>query len=105
MLCLRVTDLTMSTLLKYPSFFFLFFFYFCEQSFIKRVVLPEDVESILRNLSRFEFVDNPRLLRICSQALLYIWRAHWRYTFDGTPFLPQQIVLTIFKKLQYYRLH
>lgn len=58
---------------------------------------PEDVESILKNLSRYEFVDNSRLLRICSQALLYIWRAHWRYIFDGTQFLPQQIVSTIFK--------
>ncbi|KAG1271728.1 hypothetical protein G6F65_012202 [Rhizopus arrhizus] len=66
---------------------------------------PEDIESILRNFSRFEFVDNSRLLRICSQAMLHIWRAHWRYIFDGTPFLPQQIVSTIFEKLHYYRLH
>jgi hypothetical protein len=66
---------------------------------------PEDVESILRNFSRFESVDNLRLLRIYSQALLYIWRAHWRYIFDGTPFLPQQIVSAIFEKLQCYRLY
>ncbi|KAG1135701.1 hypothetical protein G6F37_012597 [Rhizopus arrhizus] len=66
---------------------------------------PEDVESILRNFSRFEFVDNLRLLRIYSQALLYIWRAHWCYIFDETPFLSQQIASTIFEKLQCYRLH
>ncbi|KAG1256105.1 hypothetical protein G6F68_009932 [Rhizopus microsporus] len=66
---------------------------------------PEDVESILRNLSRFDFVDNTRLLRICSHTLLYIWRAHWRYVFDGTPFLPQQIVSTTFEKLRRHSLH
>ncbi|EIE88598.1 hypothetical protein RO3G_13309 [Rhizopus delemar RA 99-880] len=43
------------------------------RSFIKRAVLHKDVESILRNLGRFEFVDNSRLLKICSQTLLYIW--------------------------------
>lgn len=43
---------------------------------------PEDVQSILRNLSRFEFVNNSRLLRICSRTSLYIWWAHWGSTFS-----------------------
>ncbi|KAG1042538.1 hypothetical protein G6F43_011881 [Rhizopus delemar] len=60
---------------------------------------PDDVRSILQHLSYFDFVDNTKLVILSSYICLFIWRAHWRYIFDNTPFSAQQIVSTILEKL------
>ncbi|KAI8093932.1 hypothetical protein BDF21DRAFT_394417 [Thamnidium elegans] len=37
--------------------------------------------------------------QIFACTLLHIWRAHWRFTFDSTPFISANIIIAIAKTL------
>ncbi|KAG1489988.1 hypothetical protein G6F47_013507 [Rhizopus delemar] len=52
----------------------------------------DDVCSILWSFQRFPFVDNTDLWTLSCCVLSVIWRAHWRFTIDGFPFIDKQLV-------------
>ncbi|KAG1141760.1 hypothetical protein G6F37_002808 [Rhizopus arrhizus] len=64
-----------------------------------------DIQDILQNLQRYDFVDNTQLHILCFYILLFIWRAHWRYIFDNVLLSRPQLISTIFEKFKLSRLH
>ncbi|KAG0935215.1 hypothetical protein G6F32_010480 [Rhizopus arrhizus] len=52
----------------------------------------DDVCSILWSFQQFTFVDNTDLWTLSCCVLSVIWRAHWRFTIDGFPFIDKQLV-------------
>ncbi|KAG1040050.1 hypothetical protein G6F43_012369 [Rhizopus delemar] len=66
---------------------------------------PTDILTLLLHLTRFDYIDNITLLRLSYYILLFLWRAHWRYIFDGVPLLPERIVTTAFEKIGTFSLH
>ncbi|KAG0983042.1 hypothetical protein G6F29_005846 [Rhizopus arrhizus] len=52
----------------------------------------DDVCSILWSFQQFTFVDNIGLWTLSCCVLSIIWRAHWRFTIDGLPFIDKQLV-------------
>ncbi|EIE78403.1 hypothetical protein RO3G_03107 [Rhizopus delemar RA 99-880] len=56
----------------------------------------DDVYAILMNLQQHDYVNNTRLLLLCSSVLMHIWRAHWRSVFDEVPFQEHVIIEKIY---------
>lgn len=56
----------------------------------------DDVYAILMNLQQHDYVNNTRLLLLCSSVLMHIWRAHWRSVFDQVPFQEHVIMDKIY---------
>lgn len=61
-----------------------------------------DILALLRSMTRFDYIENIKLLRLSYYILLFIWRAHWRYIFDDVPLVPERIIATAFKNLEIY---
>ncbi|KAG0988240.1 hypothetical protein G6F28_009828 [Rhizopus arrhizus] len=55
----------------------------------------DDVCSILWSFQQFTFVDNIGLWTLSCCVLSVIWRAHWRFTIDGFPFINKQLVTRV----------
>jgi hypothetical protein len=55
----------------------------------------DDICSILWSFQQFTFVDNTDLWTLSCCVLSVIWRAQWRFTIDGYPFIDKQLVTRV----------
>jgi hypothetical protein len=63
---------------------------------------PDDIEAVLFSLKRVDYVHNSRLFVLCSNILLGMWRAHWRFVFDQIPLNIDLIIDQAFRNITCY---